>query len=349
VADYPAELAKQVNEIDREIGHLWVDGRYAEAESFFKREYDLIRFFEDRLPENKRFHKGSPLYNWGLSILLQKKPERAEEGFRKILLAYIEDLLDFESFEKADLAPAHTVLANNPFYEPSLLVAVSRLVREIQKRGEIPRDPAVVIDKRVSDGTHESATKFVANSRKVVFIIHGRNLSAVAAMREFLLSIKLIPKTLDDVFAQMDQATPQVEDALRRAFSLAHAVIVLLTPDDVGYLRKYFRDKNDLPADIHPTGQPRLNVIYEAGWAMGGPFRDRTILVEMGSIRSFSDIGGLITMRLNDKPEKRRLLIDHLNAAQCDTDPSSGAWRTAGKFDSSIKDLGFRERVSNLL
>jgi predicted nucleotide-binding protein len=161
------------------------------------------------------------------------------------------------------------------------------------------------------------------------------------------MSLKLIPKTLDDVFAEMDQATPPIEAALRRAFSLAHAVIVLLTPDDIGYLRKCFRKKNDVKADTCPTGQPRLNVIYEAGWAMGGPFRDRTILVEMGDIRTFSDIEGLITVRLNDKKENRKRLLDRLCVAKCDVDYSNDDWITAGRFDSSIRNLSRLEKLCN--
>jgi len=340
----PPELEADLFAIEQEVSQLLNVGGYKKAAQLLREEYELLRETEEKQPANTRLHKGSPLYNWGVTILLQRDPEKIEEGFKKILLAFVEDLFDFDTEEQALRAPAYTVLSNNPFYDITILSNVRELVRRRQQENQIPKDPQEIITEQVSSENRDSSRIFVANRNKVVFIVHGRNKEAVSATREFLESIKLIPKTLDDVFASMDTATPQTEETLKRAFSLAQAVIVLFTPDDIGCLRKCFRDKKEPTSETRPNGQPRLNVIYEAGWAMGGPFRTRTIFIEIGEVKLFSDISGLITVRMTDDVEGRRRLIERLNVAGCACDDRDGSWRETGKFDASVKEITFFER-----
>jgi len=338
VAQYPPELARRVAETDNSIATLWNQGRYAEAEGFFENQYSIVRSFESRLPDNQRFHKGGTLHNWGIVILLQKRTERLGDGFEKILLAYIEDLLDFDSIEQVQSSPAYLVLTGNQFFDRNQLDIVRQHVERRKSTGQIPKNPEDIVTPEVANAMQLGTRQFIANSRRVVFVVHGRNSRALESLLAFLRSIGLLPITLRDALPHMGQATPYVGDVLDRAFSLAHAVIVLMTPDDKGCLCRQFRRPNDPTYETRPSGQARLNVIFEAGLAMGGPFRDRTVLVELGNLRPFSDIGGRLTVRLNNTIETRQNLIARLQAINCTINLSSNDWRTAGDFEGVIQD-----------
>ena len=77
--------------------------------------------------------------------------------------------------------------------------------------------------------------------------------------------------------------------------------------------------------------QSRPNVYFEAGMAFISHLH-RTIIVEIGNVRPFSDIVGRHTIRLDDSPEARRRLINRLRVAKCEVDDTDGTWRTAGRF-----------------
>jgi hypothetical protein len=85
------------------------NGNYERAESFFKRELEIILEKEKEL--KRSIHKGAPYYNLGLSQLLQNQ---AQKALKNILFAYIEDLFNVPlgEEEKADTALARLMLAN---------------------------------------------------------------------------------------------------------------------------------------------------------------------------------------------------------------------------------------------
>jgi len=120
-------------------------------------------------------------------------------------------------------------------------------------------------------------------------------------------------------------------------FSMAQAVVVLMTPDDEAYLRKEFQTNHDELHEKNPTGQARPNVLFEAGMAMGRDAK-RTVLVEIGKLRPFSDVGGRHILRLNNTSERRQDLADRLKNAGCDVNLTGRDWHTAGLFE--LKDVG---------
>jgi len=336
VIEFPRELALEIQEIAGEIKLLWIEGNFQATEELFRKQYELIRSYEEKLPEGQRHHKGPPLHNWGVSILLQKNPQRFNDGYRKIFLAYIEDLLDFDNLEQVHSAPAYKMLIGNPFIGEDLLVRTSIRVEERKSRHQIPKNPEEVLTTQLNNETQNAIGKFTANKPIVVFVVHGRNLEARDSMCAFLRSIGLHPITFDEVVLQAGKVLPYIGEILDTAFSLAQAVVVLMTPDDEGCLREPFREPSDPSHEIELTPQARLNVVFEAGLAIGGHFRNRTVLVEIGRIRPFSDIRGRLTVRLNNSISKRKDLINRLQFAGCSVDLSENNWRNAGDFESVV-------------
>ncbi|MEA5457315.1 nucleotide-binding protein [Sinomonas sp. JGH33] len=162
-----------------------------------------------------------------------------------------------------------------------------------------------------------------------VFVVHGRNAAARDAMFAFLRSIGLKPLEWDQAMALTGKASPYIGEVLDVAFEDAQAIVVLLTPDDIAYIRSEYAHDED--PDLEPRGQARPNVLFEAGMAMGRN-ADRTVLVEMGDLRPFSDVGGRHAVRMDNTPQRRKSLAERLKTAGCPADISGADWMSAGDF-----------------
>jgi predicted nucleotide-binding protein len=171
-----------------------------------------------------------------------------------------------------------------------------------------------------------------APQRKRVFVVHGRNIEARQAMFDFLRSIELQPIEWSKARALTGEASPLVERILDVAFQHAQAIIVLFTPDEIVALRNEYASGATDP-DLVPAAQSRPNVLFEAGMAMG---RDpqRTVLVELGTMRRFSDLMGRHALRIDNDPKKRHELALRLKSAGCDIDITGQDWYTSGNFVS---------------
>ncbi|WP_431796404.1 TIR domain-containing protein [Microbacterium enclense] len=169
----------------------------------------------------------------------------------------------------------------------------------------------------------------MGNPQKV-FVVHGRNDAARDAMFTFLQSLGLRPIEWDQAVALTGKGSPYTGEILDVAFEEGQAVVVLLTPDYVAYLRNEYASGESDP-DLDPLGQARPNVLFEAGMAIGrNP--DRTILVELGELRPFTDVAGRHTVRISNAPEMRKRLADRLRTAGCEVDDSGARWLSAGDF-----------------
>jgi len=170
---------------------------------------------------------------------------------------------------------------------------------------------------------------------KRVFVVHGRNIKLKNAMVEFLRSIGLDPIEWDEAKFMTGKPMPYIGEILDTALSKARAVIVMMTPDDEAKLRNHFIKEDDKEHEKVLTPQPRLNVIYEAGMAMG-KYPDRTVIVEFGNnLRLYSDISGIHNIRMDNSPERRQNLIDALKNAGADIGDLFGrtGYFNAGNFD----------------
>ncbi|BCO41071.1 hypothetical protein MINTM001_22100 [Mycobacterium paraintracellulare] len=167
---------------------------------------------------------------------------------------------------------------------------------------------------------------------KDVFVVHGRNEAARQSMFTFLRAIGLNPIEWSRALAATGSASPYIGEVLDTAFNMAQAIVVLMTPDEVAYLVSDHASGPDDP-ETKPGPQARPNVLFEAGIAMG---RDpkRTVLVELGTLRPFSDVAGRHAVRLNDTPEKRNDLAQRLKTAGCDVDTGGTDWLNAGDFSA---------------
>ena len=189
-------------------------------------------------------------------------------------------------------------------------------------------------------GDVQAATNTALNNRPAadvrdVFVVHGRNVSARNALFEFLRAIDLHPLEWSEAVSGTGKASPYIGEVLDVAFSRAHAVVILFTPDDEARLKNQFWVENEPPHETQLTGQARPNVLFEAGMAMGRN-QDRTVIVELGILRPFSDIGGRHVIRLNDTSQSRQELAQRLRDAGSPVKLDGTQWHTAGGFDTAI-------------
>jgi predicted nucleotide-binding protein len=195
----------------------------------------------------------------------------------------------------------------------------------------------VTTDKKLSKSNEEEEMVSIVKDPAKVFVVHGRNEKANRALFSFLRSIGLKPLEWNELIASTKEASPYIGDILDEAFNQAQAVVVLMTPDDEARLREPFRNDYDPGFEMELTPQPRPNVLFEAGMAFGR-FPKRTVLVELGNLRPFSDVAGRHTLRLNDSTEKRQDLAQRLANAGCSVDITSGThWHTEGDFAKAIE------------
>ena len=179
-----------------------------------------------------------------------------------------------------------------------------------------------------------SAQRPPADTREV-FVVHGRNDAARDAMFQFLRALALDPLEWSEARRRTGKPSPYIGDILDVAFRDAPAILVLFTPDDEARLREPLRKDDEPPHEVELRGQARPNVLFEAGMAMGRD-PDRTVLVELGRLREFSDIAGRHVLRLDNSSEKRHDLAQRLESAGCPARTTGRDWYSVGDFEGAL-------------
>lgn len=195
------------------------------------------------------------------------------------------------------------------------------------------------VDTEVAPAQRPAARKKAATRRRTtrqrkgrkVFVVHGRDTALRNSLFNFLRALGLDPIEWSKAVKATKKGAPYIGEVLDRAFKDASAVVVLLTPDDQARLKKKLAKKSDPAWETRLTGQARPNVLFEAGMAFGR-HEDSTILVQVGDMRDFSDIGGRHVIRLHDGVEARQQLAERLDSAGCRVDTSGTDWFSAGTF-----------------
>lgn len=164
-----------------------------------------------------------------------------------------------------------------------------------------------------------------------VFVVHGRNEALRKAMFDFLRSIGLEPIEWEKAVAKTRGGNPYVGDVLRKAMEQAQAIVVLFTPDEQAQLKAEFCSRGEKRTEGTLSSQARPNVLFEAGWAVGA-FPTKTVLVQVGKMRSFSDIGGKLMVHLSDDAARRKSFANRLKIVGCKPDLDGTDWLSTGKF-----------------
>ena len=178
----------------------------------------------------------------------------------------------------------------------------------------------------------------VGMDKTKVFVVHGRNIAIRDNIFQFLRTIKLDPIEWNQAIIMTGKPAPFVGEVLEVAFSNAQAVIVLLTGDDEVRLRDHLLNKHDPDYEYENKlmAQARPNVLFEA-WMAFGTHPNRTILIEFGIIKKFSDIAGRHVLHMNNSLAKRQELSQRLQVAGCQVDITGIDWHKAGDFGNSIR------------
>jgi predicted nucleotide-binding protein len=166
-----------------------------------------------------------------------------------------------------------------------------------------------------------------------VFVVHGRDAKLRSAMYEFLGAVGLKPLEWGHAIraARGKGGNPYVNDAVGKVMEQAQAIVVLLSPDDEAKLKDQFVAKNERQTEGRRRGQARPNVIFETGIAVGTHHR-KTVMVQVGEVKSFTDIGGMHIPQLGNDPQSRHDLANRLEGLGCRIDRDGAHWLQAGDF-----------------
>ncbi|GAA2690851.1 MULTISPECIES: nucleotide-binding protein [Actinosynnema] len=163
------------------------------------------------------------------------------------------------------------------------------------------------------------------DSRRNVFVVHGRNSKARREVFDFLRALDLKPLAWGSALEMTGEGAPFIGTVLKEGMSRCQAILVLMTPDELVQLKPEFLKSTDGEAERMPAGQARPNVLFEAGAALA-LYPERTLIVEFGEVRSLSDIDGRYIYRLRDTKGARSALVEGLRRVRCLVDTSSSDW-----------------------
>src|SRR5262249_38094958 len=107
--------------------------------------------------------------------------------------------------------------------------------------------------------------------------------------------------------------------------------VVLFSPDELAQLKEQFWSSDDKHGDGNLAGQARPNVLFEAGLALGA-HPEKTVIVQVGKVRPFSDIAGKHLVRLSEE-RGRNDLANRLKRLGCPVNMTGDDWMNAGYFE----------------
>jgi hypothetical protein len=121
---------------------LMLSNKYDEAREGFMEMNNLLL---QEQPPNGRYHKGYPLHQIGMTLILSGK---AQEALLYFILAYVEDLLSQEEEieDEADDLPASKNLRGVYKVQEEPLKELKKIVKQKKKEGEIIHDPKDIFD-----------------------------------------------------------------------------------------------------------------------------------------------------------------------------------------------------------
>jgi predicted nucleotide-binding protein len=181
-----------------------------------------------------------------------------------------------------------------------------------------------------------------------VVVVHGRDLNTRDAMFAFLRALGLNPVEFKTAVVETRNGAPTIGEVVDRLFFGSQAAVVLLTGDDEARLRTALVRTTDSIYERELTPQARPNVLFEAGLAFAR-MPERTILVQIGTLRPFSDVAGRHAVFFDGSAEARNILAGRLHAVGCAVVRTGTDWLTAGEFSilDSAEHTAPAERHAN--
>lgn len=205
------------------------------------------------------------------------------------------------------------------------------LMRSIGQSPSLPPVSSGVTAIAPHRASRKSSAKPNKKAGDQVFVVYGRNDRIRKALFAFLRSLHLHPIEWNRAVSLTKQGSPYIGQVLDAAFAKANVIIVLFTPDDEARLKPEFVKPGDPAHEKKLTGQSRPNVLFEAGMAFGRQ-PSRTILVEVGKLRPFSDVGGRHVVHLSNSMSSRQQLVSKLRTSGLNVDDIGEDWHTEGDF-----------------
>jgi predicted nucleotide-binding protein len=161
-----------------------------------------------------------------------------------------------------------------------------------------------------------------------VFVVHGRDEQIRQSVFSFLRALGLRPLEWEAAVRLTGKGSPYVGEVLDVGLAAAQAVVVIMSPDEDVRLREPLHSE---PGDAEWAMQPRPNVYLELGMALAKN-KDKTIILQVGEVRSISDIDGRLIVRMNGTPTERNKFAQRLRTAGLDPDTTGGDWLKIGTF-----------------
>jgi hypothetical protein len=149
----------------------------------------------------------------------------------------------------------------------------------------------------------------------------------------FLRDLDLRPFEWEEMVSKTGKGSPYNAEVVAKAFEVAQAVIALFTPDDEARLHSDLQGEDEPQHERELTGQARPNVFLEAGMALQAQ-PERTILVEIGTLRPASDLEGMNFVRLRGSAASLVALANRLKTAGCPVKYTNPNWVNADRFKS---------------
>ena len=201
---------------------------------------------------------------------------------------------------------------------------------------------AIKVPLRVRKSAKRAKTK-----ENTVFVVHGRDAKLRDSMYELLSALGLKPREWGHAIraAKGKGGNPYVNDAVTKIMEQAQAIVVMVSPDDEARLKSQFVARHERGTEGTLRGQARPNVIFETGMAIGTHHR-KTLIVQIGDVKSFTDIGGMNILRLTGTDHSRNEFANRLEDLGCSIDRTGAYWLRAGDFTPTMPVV--RSRTARL-
>jgi predicted nucleotide-binding protein len=165
------------------------------------------------------------------------------------------------------------------------------------------------------EGAFAEGVATAENKDKTIFVVHGRDHESRDQLDLILRRLGLLPFILQVTGGGGDTLIEALERMIGKTAQSAFG-IVLVTPDDMGYL------KSEKPEEAKPRA--RQNVIMEMGMLLSSLTRKRCAVLTKGFVEMPSNMGGVITIPYNDHVrEAVPKLVQRLQEAGFKLDPTA--------------------------